>query len=113
MIEAVIQTLIGLAQNNLEMTMLTTWLAFAGYAAWYLTSINKCVPLTFNEANMLWKIHKQSVRCQAEKWHEIKHGEKIVGFECQCGYKHIQKCPISLSTTYPSILNKIHTTYKS
>lgn len=113
MIESVIQTFIDIAKNNLELSMLTLWLCFAGYATWYLTSVNKFVPLTFNEADILWKIHKQSVRCKAKRWHEIKRGDKIVGFECECGHKHIQKCPITVSAAQPSVLDKLHTTYKS
>lgn len=113
MIEAIIETFINMAKSKLEILMLTLWLCFAGYATWYLTSANKYAPLTFSEADILWKIHKQSIRCEGRKWREIIHRGKIVGFECECGYRHIQKRPITVSTPETSVFDKLHTTYKS
>lgn len=113
MIESVLESFMNIVESNLQSLMLTLWLCFAGYATWYLASANKYAPLTFNEADILWKIHKQSVRCKATKWHEIKRRDKIVGFECECGHRHIQKCPVTVSTPETSVLGKLHTTYKS
>jgi hypothetical protein len=112
-IEAIIETFINMTKTNLEILMLTLWLFFAGYATWYLTSAKRYAPLTFHEADILWRIHKQSIRCKATKWREIKRRGKIVGFECECGYRHIQKCPITVSAPENSVLDKLHTTYKS
>lgn len=78
--------------------MPTTWACFAVYAAWYLTSAKHYAPLTLTEAKLLWKIHKQITRCNARDWHEIRRGDKIIGFECGCGFKHIQKRPITANT---------------
>jgi len=67
---------------------------FAAYAIWYFAFAKRPVPLTPNEAQLLWKIHKQNTKCGAKKWRELKRGDVIIGFECECGYKHVQKRPI-------------------
>jgi len=98
----------------LEIFMFALWGCLAFYATWYFTSAKHYAPLTLNEARILWKIHKRNIRCNAKKWREIKRGGKIVGFTCECGYKHIQKRPIVASpppSNIPSqisVLNKLH-----
>jgi hypothetical protein len=98
----------------LEIFMFTLWGCLAIYAAWYFTSAKHYAPLTPKEARILWKIHKRNIRCNAKKWREIKRGGKIVGFACECGYKHIQKRPIvagpppSNIPSQISVLNKLH-----
>lgn len=102
-----------MVEKNVEILVLALWSCFAVYAIWYLTSVNEYAPLTFNEADTLWKIHKHSVRCEGKEWREIMRGGKIVGFECECGYRHVQKRPIMVSTPETSVFDKLHTTYKS
>ncbi|MGB9741207.1 MAG: hypothetical protein ACP5IM_06560 [Candidatus Bathyarchaeia archaeon] len=70
------------------------WACFATYTIWYFTSAKNFAPITYNEARILWKIHKKTANCNGRKWREIKHKDAIVGFECECGYKHIQRRPI-------------------
>lgn len=43
---------------------------------------------------MLWVLHRNDVRCNAKRWRKVKRMGKIVGFECECGHKHIQRRPI-------------------
>ena len=71
------------------------WTTLAAYATWYLTSAKDYAPMTRKEAELLWKIHKQNTNCNAKKWHAIKYKGRIVGFECKCGYRHVQKRPIA------------------
>ena len=66
------------------------WLSLGFVIAWFLLSAKRDVPLSRKEAETLWKFHKQKDRCGAEGWQEIVHGDKVVGFECECGHKHIQ-----------------------
>ena len=66
------------------------WLSLGFVIAWFLLSAKRTVPLTKNEAETLWKFHKQKSPCQAKKWNEIVRANKIVGFECECGYEHVQ-----------------------
>jgi hypothetical protein len=79
----------------LEILMPTVWACFALYTTWYLTSAKDYAPLTREEAELLWKIHKQNAECKVKKWREIRRRGKIVGFECECGYRHVQKRPIA------------------
>jgi len=70
------------------------WASFTAFATWCFTSAKKCAPLTLTEVRILWKIHKQNVQCKGKKWRKIVHKNRIIGFECGCGYKHVQKRPI-------------------
>jgi hypothetical protein len=70
------------------------WTCFVAYATWYLTLAKYTAPISVEEARLLWKIHRQSINCNAKKWREIKHHGKIVGFQCGCGYKHVQQKPL-------------------
>ena len=84
------------------------WVSFTGYAVWYLTSAKRNVPITFDEAKTLWKIHKKTAKCHGHKWRPIsRRGGKISGFECECGYKYNQKRPILSSMPKNS-----HRTYR-
>lgn len=67
------------------------WISLGFVTAWFLLSAKRVVPLSRSEAETLWKIHKQKALCNGEKWNTIDRGDKIVGFECDCGYEHIQK----------------------
>ena len=78
----------------LEILALAVWTFLVGYATWYFTSAKSSVPLSPAEVKLLWKIHKQDKKCSARKKREIKRGNRIIGFECKCGYKHIQKRPV-------------------
>ena len=69
----------------------TMWLSLGFATAWLLLSAKRVVPLTRKEAETLWKIHKQQTKCRAEGWQEIVRKNKIIGFECECGYNHVQK----------------------
>jgi hypothetical protein len=79
----------------LEIITPTLWTTFVAYAAWYFTAAKDYAPLTRREAEMLWKIHRQYANCNAKKWHVVRRKGKIVGFKCECGYKHVQKRPIT------------------
>jgi len=67
------------------------WLSLGFFIAWLVLAAKHVVPLTAQEAETLWKIHKQETLCSGKKWAPIKRGEQLVGFECECGHKHMQK----------------------
>jgi hypothetical protein len=83
-----------LQEFELEILMFTLWSVFVAYITWYLTSAKHFAPITPREGGMLWKIHKSSAHCSGRRWRTIKRGSKIVGFECECGYRHVQRRPI-------------------
>ena len=69
-------------------------LCFGFYIAYVLLSARNVVPMTSEEVDTLWKFHKQTKCCGAQTWHEITKKQKLIGYECECGFKHIQKKPL-------------------
>ncbi|MDH7564303.1 MAG: hypothetical protein QHH24_05420 [Candidatus Bathyarchaeota archaeon] len=78
----------------LEMLLIAVWSCLVAYVTWYATSAKHYAPITPQEARLLWKIHVQLAHCNGKRWREMRRGGKTVGFECECGYKHLQKRPI-------------------
>jgi len=77
-----------------EVLMPALWMCFGVYAGWYIALAKKYVPLTVEEARLLWEVHKKRAECEAKKWQKIMRKNRMIGFECGCGYKHTQKRPI-------------------
>jgi hypothetical protein len=75
----------------IEILGIAVWTAFVAYVTWYLTSAKYSVPLTVDEARILWKIHRKNINCGATRWREVRQHGKTVGFECECGFRHLQK----------------------
>ncbi|MFP3985042.1 MAG: hypothetical protein ACLFU9_03620 [Candidatus Bathyarchaeia archaeon] len=94
MVKTVLEILTSLLENlgsTSYILLPTFWACLALYVAWYFTSAGRLVPLTNKEATLLWKIHKNTALCNAARWSKIKRKNKVVGFQCACGYKHVQK----------------------
>jgi hypothetical protein len=111
-----------MVKSMMEIIMVTLWVCLATYMTWYFTSAKNYAPITSKEARILWKIHKRTILCDARKWREIKRGGKIIGFECECGYKHVQKRPIVANTPSPninsqnaqtSVFDQLHAPYRA
>ncbi|MBT0158433.1 hypothetical protein G4O51_00430 [Candidatus Bathyarchaeota archaeon A05DMB-2] len=89
-------------KNVLTIILPTVWASFAGYLIWYVTSAKRNVTITLEDANTLWKIHKNSSNCTGHHWQPIsRRGGKIFGFRCECGYKYTQKRPLVSSMPKP------------
>ena len=69
-------------------------LCFGLYIAYILLSAKNIVPMNEEEAESLWKFHRATKCCGAKKWQKITKRNKLIGFECECGYKHVQKKPL-------------------
>ena len=69
-------------------------LCFGLYIAYVLLSARHNVPMTKEEIETLWKFHKQTKCCKAKGWNELTKKKKVIGYECQCGFQHIQKKPL-------------------
>jgi len=79
------------------------WTMFTGYLLWYMIAVKRSEPITSDEAKMLWKIHKKTTRCSGQKWQPLRRkGDKLNGFQCECGYKYAQKRPM-IAGTHKSI----------
>ncbi len=77
-----------------EFLVPTLWVTFGCAIAWYLLSAKNYHVITAHELQMLWKTHKQFNHCAANKFEPIYKGKKLVGYKCQCGYKHLQERPL-------------------
>jgi len=77
--------------GTIEILAITVWTGFVAYATWYVTSAKYSVPLSVDEARILWKIHKKNIDCGATRRREVRQHSKTVGFECECGFKHLQR----------------------
>jgi len=64
------------------------------YIGYILLSARNVVPMTKDEIDSLWKFHKQTKCCNAKTWHEITKKKKVIGYECECGFKQIQNKPL-------------------
>ena len=98
------ESIMDLFTSNLWIIMPSMWVLFIVYAVWYSTKAKNFAPLTHMEARQLWTIHTQGSHCEVKKWRPIKHNGQTVGFECGCGYKHVQQRPVIArghSTTAP------------
>lgn len=78
---------------------LSTWLLVIVYFTWFFTSAKDYASMERRDAEIFWRIHKQDAECRSNKWQEIRHEENIVGFECACGYRHLEKRPITTKTS--------------
>ena len=59
-----------------------------------LTVVKRAVPIMFEDAEAMWTLHRQNNYCTSKEWQPLQHRSKIIGFQCQCGYKYTQKKPI-------------------
>ncbi len=105
--------------SNIQIIVPTVWIGLAVYAAWYFTRAKRYSPLTTTEARQLWMIHRRDARCTSKKWRQVKRDKLTVGFECECGYTHVQKKPLvahapaSLEASQVTAFDRLHTSHKS
>lgn len=90
----VVNSMLQMIMPVSEILMPTMWTCFAAYTSWLVVRAKKYAPLTTEEAKLLWEMHKKKTQCEAKKWTGITRKNRIIGFECGCGYKHTQKRPI-------------------
>jgi len=82
----------------LEPLVAAIWMVFGAYTFWFFTLAKEYVPLTTEEAEFLWKLHKQFDQCNAKTWQKITHNGRLVGFKCECGYRYVQRRPITANS---------------
>jgi hypothetical protein len=68
------------------------WATLVAYLLWYIFKAKTVQPLTLDDLALTWKVHKQRDGCNASRIHSmIKENDEVVGFQCECGYKFVQK----------------------
>ena len=75
--------------------MLISLTCFGVCGALGAVAIKRTIPITIEDAKVMWTLHKQNSRCKCRKWRLLGRKEdKVIGFQCECGYKYKQKKPI-------------------
>jgi hypothetical protein len=71
---------------------LAVWGALAAFGLCLLAIAKRKVPISIEEAKVLWKIHKQDTNCNRHKWEPLsERNGKITGFKCECGHQYSQR----------------------
>lgn len=92
-----IQSVLSIFQSffsNAQYLVPTLWVALGCAVAWFVLSAKTDKEITEEEAEILWKSHKQFAHCSAKKFVKIKRGKKLIGYTCQCGHQKKQERPI-------------------
>jgi hypothetical protein len=62
------------------------------FACWYFYSGKTLQPMTREEAELRWKLHKEESKCSGYRIKELQMTKShIVGFRCECGYEFTQR----------------------
>ncbi len=81
-------------ENMLETLMIGAWSGLAVCAV--ILTTRRTVPITADDAKVIWKMHHETAHCRGHTWRLLKRKQdKIVGFQCECGYKYTQKRPLA------------------
>jgi hypothetical protein len=71
---------------------LAVWGALATFGLCLLAIAKRKVPISIEEAKVLWKIHKHDTNCSRHKWKPLtERNGKITGFKCECGHQYSQR----------------------
>lgn len=86
--------LFGVFAENSMVFIAASCACFLAYMTWYFAAGKQYASLTPEDVRILWKIHKQTDDCKSKKWRMLRFKDKIIGFECGCGHRHIEKRPL-------------------
>lgn len=85
-------------------TLLLTALSGIAVCSVFFALAKRSIPLTPDDAEVIWKMHRKDSGCRHSKWHFITRSrDKIIGFKCECGYEYKQKRPLLSRTPSHSI----------
>ena len=114
-----VRSMLEILTHNLWIIMPSIWACLALYAAWFFVRLKSYSAISPTEAKQLWMIHRRDANCNGRKWRQVKRGKKTIGYECECGYKHLQQKPIigrtpaTFSRPEVTTFDKLHTSHKS
>ena len=76
----------------LDYFVIFSFIAYVIYYLWYSLFGKTKQPLTSNEVDLLFVVHKKQAGCTGTKISNLLLEKgKVVGFKCECGYKYEQK----------------------
>jgi hypothetical protein len=88
------------------------WLTFGAYATWFFFKAETFQPLALEDLVLAYKLHKRQAKCPTQRIQTlfVRDGW-LVGFQCECGYKYVQKRLVSqriLKGNNSSTIHSIH-----
>ena len=76
-------------------TLILAGLSGLGTCAVAFALVKRSAPITAKDAKMIWMIHRENSSCGSHRWKPLRRSkDKIVGFQCECGYTYTQKKPL-------------------
>jgi hypothetical protein len=111
--------MIDLLMSNLQIIVPAVWASFSAYVLWYVGKAKDYSPINPTEARQLWTIHRKTVNCNGKRWRQITRRGRTIGFECECGHRHLQRRPIVTGApmarieSESSVFDRLHTSHKS
>lgn len=76
----------------LSLLVWSFWLIAVAYSLWFSFKAKTLQRLTLDDLALTWKVHKQQTKCTASRIHSlITKNDEVVGFQCDCGYKYLQR----------------------
>jgi len=76
-------------------TLLLAGLSGLGVCVVAFALVKPAAPITAKDAKMIWMIHTNTSSCGSHRWQPLKRSnDKIVGFQCDCGYRYTQRKPL-------------------
>ncbi len=65
---------------------------FLGYFCWYVFVGKTLQPVTTEQIDLMWRLHKTQSGCKGSRITDLlSYKEKVVGYKCECGYEFKQK----------------------
>ncbi len=75
-----------------ELLVVASVIAFAAYFCWYAFVGKTLQPITTEDADLMWRMHKKDTGCTGSRITDmLSYRGKVVGFRCECGYEFKQK----------------------
>jgi hypothetical protein len=80
------------------------WLTLAVYCFWYFFVAKTFQPLTWDNLDLTWRLHKRQTGCTASQVHSLlTSNDDVVGFKCWCGAEFRQKRLITQRVLKPRV----------
>lgn len=76
----------------IETLAITSVVVFGVYCYWYFFVAKTVQPITKEEVDLGWKLHKKQSGCTESRIKDLLNDRGgVVGFRCECGYEFKQK----------------------
>jgi hypothetical protein len=84
---------------------------FIAYFCWYLFVGKTLQPVTTEEIELMWRLHRTQTGCNGSRITDLlSYRNKVVGYRCECGYEFRQKR--LLAQNVQKVPSPVHSTYQ-